>query len=347
MQNTEANKLKTAHLEISRRISGLDFNGIWPGFHIFPFALYDDKTVCFGDSEIPWDSGFIGNTSIKYNGAWTAIWKFTDPARDIDSLAACIVHEMFHAWQDETGGLPMADMMVGAFYPRDLRNFELRHAENLALAALHGNFETGRWGEFKALRSRRRAEYPEAVEFDVKTENQEGSATYAELRTLKYLNPGIYLRQLEKRLASLRSPEKVFDARLISYTSGAVLHHLRLEHSLAPADCAGAPGLSATALPAIPALGVEHGNYFGAIDRLVVEKLAGAEKLKLQDAELTGFDPYNVRASGEYLYHPHFIAVSRGEKPAEFMMGPHITKMRARTRQIAEVWRPAPEKIHA
>jgi len=47
----------------------------------------------------------------------------------------------------------MADMMVGAFYPRDLRNFELRHAENLALAALHERFEAGRWAEFKALRS--------------------------------------------------------------------------------------------------------------------------------------------------------------------------------------------------
>jgi len=31
-------------------------------------------------------------------------------------------------------------------------------------------------------------------------------------------------------------------------------------------------------------------------------------------AELTGFDPYNVRSSGEHLYHPYFIAVSRGGK---------------------------------
>ena len=62
-------------------------------------------------------------------------------------------------------------------------------------------------------------------------------------------------------------------------------------------------------------------------------------------AELTGFDPYNVRSSGEHLYHPYFIAVSRGGKPTEFIMGPHITRMRSRTRQIAEAWRTAPEKI--
>ncbi len=343
MQRTEDTGLKAAHLELSRRIAGLDFNGIWPGFHTFPFALYDDNRVRFTDSEMPWDDRFIGNTSIKYNGGWAAIWKLTGPVRDLDNLAACIVHEMFHAWQDETGGLPMADMMVGAFYPRDLRNFELRYAENLALTALHEKFEAGRWSEFKALRSRRRTEYPEAVDYDVKTENQEGSATYAELRALKSLNPTIYLRHLEKRLAFLRSPENIFDARLISYSSGAILHHVRLENGLAPADGADDTTSADIPVPAIPALTDEHRNYFGAIDRLVTEKLAGAEKLDLQDAELTGFDPYNVRASGEYLYHPYFIAVSRGGKPTEFMMGPHLTRMQSRTSKIAEAWRPAPD----
>jgi len=94
--------MKRIHHEISLRLEKLDFNSIYPRFHPFRFAIYDDKKVCFGESEIPWDSRFVGNTAIDYNGEIIAIWNMKCAVRDMDILASMLVHEMLHAYQRES-----------------------------------------------------------------------------------------------------------------------------------------------------------------------------------------------------------------------------------------------------
>jgi len=88
---------------IKERIDAIDFSALWEGFHPFRFALYNE-TECFFDGRyIEKTEEFHANTSIFYNGENIAIWKLTEEPTDIDSLAASIVHEMFHAFQNDCG----------------------------------------------------------------------------------------------------------------------------------------------------------------------------------------------------------------------------------------------------
>jgi len=344
MTEPASTSLKTAHLEISRRLSGLDLGTIWPGFHPFRFALYDDNRVCFSGSEVPRDERFIGNTSINYDGERIAIWNLPFPYSVFDGLCACIVHEMFHAYQDETGSMQLPEKMYGPFYPRELRNFSLKYREDLLLASLAEKFEPGGWREFKAMRAERLGLYPAAVAYELITEALEGTATYVELQVLKWLNAEVYGKKYGRALNNLRSREKVFDVRLLSYDSGALIARLLRENGLPPVDWREESKIAFTGPATLPDLEQDFQAYFGGIDKMVQEALSRAEKIGPDRTSLICFDSYNVRSSGDYLYHPNFISIGRSEKDQKFLMGPHVTKMKERTAEILEIWRVPAQK---
>ncbi len=327
-----SNGLGLAHSHISKRLDALDFGALLPGFHRFPFALYDGESVCLGNSEIKWDERFTGNTAIKYDGGWLAIWKLDGGDHDWDRMTANIVHEMCHARQCESGA-EFADEVAGMFYPRDLANFAGRHAENLLLARLADDFRPEGWAEFAGLRVARRKLMAEAVDFEEKTEAIEGEATYAELGALKILSPNGYAKKLAGELARLRDMSMIFDVRLSCYSSGAVAR------MLAAANGAAAGRAGALPAPAVTAeLEAEFKKYFGAIDGLLASAMAGAERLG-GGMELVGYDPYNVRASGNLLYHPSFVGCQKkGEKP-RFLMGRFVTAMKGRSLEIESIYR--------
>ena len=335
--------MKKTYLEISRRIGTLDFGRLYPGFHPFRFALYNDKKVCFGETEIPWDSRFVANTAIDYNNEIIAIWDMKCACTDLDYFASLLVHEMLHAYQHESG-IVFPDDLVGIFYPRNLDNFTLRFRENQLLAGLAEKFDATAWKDFKAIRAYRRQKYQEAVDYEIKTESIEGSAQFVELSALKQLSPELYRKRLDRILLGLRSPKNIFDARLLSYDTGSLIRMVMADNSLDQPDwaqekpCTGIPSQEASDIRE------EFDKYFSAIDKEVQELLSGAEKLDISGRTLTGFDPYNVRSSGNYLYHPNFIGVTNhGEKP-EFFTGTFITKMVSRTKTIEEAWRAVPTK---
>ncbi len=70
--------------------------------------------------------------------------------------------------------------------------------------------------------------------------------------------------------------------------------------------------------------------------------LRRGEKLAISGKKLALFDPYNVRSSGDYLYHPYFVGIGTDKKDPELLTGTYVTKMRGRTRAIKEIWRAAP-----
>jgi hypothetical protein len=330
--------MEKIHLEISRRIGTLDFGRLAPGFHPFRFALYNNKKVCFGETEIPWDSRFVGNTAIDYNNETIAIWGMKYACTDMDIFTSLLVHEMLHAYQRESGTV-FPDDLVGVFYPRNLDNFTLRYRENQLLAGLAEKFDATAWADFKAIRAYRRQRHEEAVDYEIKTENIEGRAQFVELGALKQLSPDLYSKRLARILSALRSPEKIFDARLISYDTGSLIRMVIVGNNLDHPAWAEENPCTAITAQEIPGIREEFEKYFGATDKKVQELLSNGEKLDISGKKLTSFDPYNVRSSGNYLYHPNFIGVTTdGEKP-DFFAGTFITKMASYGRTIEEAWR--------
>lgn len=330
--------MKKAHLEISRRIGTLDFGRLYPGFHPFRFALYNDKKVCFGETEIPWDSRFVGNTAIDYNNEIIAIWDMKCACTDMDFFASLLVHEMLHAYQRESGTV-FPDDLGGIFYPRDLHNFTLRFQENQLLACLAEKFDATAWANLKAIRVYRRQHHQEAVDYEIETENIEGSAQFVELSALKQLSPDLYRKRLARVLTGLRSPENIFDARLISYDTGSLIHMVIVDNNLDQPVWAEEKPRTAITAPEVRGIRAGSDKYFGAIDSKVQELLSKGEKLNISGKKLTSFDPYNVRSSGNYLYHPNFIGVTTDGEEPEFFAGTFITKMVSHGKTIEEAWR--------
>ncbi len=320
----------------------MNFKSLYPGFHPFRFALYDGKTVCFGESEIPWDSRFVANTAIEDNGEPIAIWNMKCACADMDIFASLLVHEMLHAYQRENKGTVYPDDLVGVFYPRDLDNFTLRFRENQLLAGLAEKFAPELWADFRAIRACRLHRHRKAVDYEIKTENIEGGAQFTELGALKQLSPDLYRKRLNRILSALRSTEKLFDARLLSYDTGSLIRMVIAGNDLEQPDWGQEkPGTSVTARE-VPGLREEFSKYFGAIDKKVKELLSEGEKLDISGKTLTLFDPYNVRSSGNYIYHPDFIGVSTDGGKPDFFTGTYITKMAPQSRTIEEAWQAVP-----
>lgn len=332
--------MKEAHIEISRRLDLLDFGTLLPGFHRYPFALHTEKDVCLGDRSIPNEGRFLANTAMEFEGRRIAAWRLTAPPKSCDTLAASLVHEMCHAFQVETKA-PFPDFMFGAFYPRDLANYTAKHMENLLLAGLLYDFDPVKWGELLGLRARRLRSMPEAVGFEQLTEGIEGQAKYVELKALAKLSPERHSAALSKLAASLKDEASVFDARRNCYDSGAAFLTVAESNGLPfPGPVREAAGADDELPLGGPDLSVKFKEYFGAIDSLVAAALAKADKVEVPGSKLLGFDPYNVRSSGNRLYHPNFIMCGDGEP--QVIMGTYVTVMKGRTQELESVYKVRP-----
>src|SRR5699024_11914741 len=123
--------MREIYHQIQARLDRLDFTDLWPGFHLFPFALYDDQIVYLADYEIPWDERFLANTAIAFEGSYMAIWNMDfEVNKDLDLLTANIVHEMFHCYQNEHGESRFANDLELLRYPLDIEIFQTKYAEN-------------------------------------------------------------------------------------------------------------------------------------------------------------------------------------------------------------------------
>ena len=67
-------ELLTLYHAVAEQLDRLDFAALYPGYHRYPFALYDEEQVCLEGQLFPWDDRFLGNTSIEYEGRRIAIW---------------------------------------------------------------------------------------------------------------------------------------------------------------------------------------------------------------------------------------------------------------------------------
>jgi len=209
-------------------VDRIDFDELWSGFSKFNFALYDKEAVYFQDEVIPYDNRFLGNTSIEYNGEFIAIWYVENPNKeDSQTLAADLVHEMFHAFQRTHNESRYPHDLKMLDYPDDVDNYAIRHIENVLLADAVLNDDLGVKREllenYLAMRKYRENLIGDIIKQEYYAETIEGMAEYIGSMALKQISYEKYNDRVKGFIKNLRILDnRFFDTRRLSYYAGAV-----------------------------------------------------------------------------------------------------------------------------
>lgn len=216
-------------------------NRYWPGFHVLPFALYDEKTVYLANHPAPpeeyewmdgvhvgpWRSEFLANTSIQFAGEHVGIWNvnFFDDFVQPEEVYAFIIHEMFHAYQVKNQFQLDYNEMMLVYYPFTKENLTLlvQERRELLKAVLTHDPHQKREAiaRFVAFREMRKIMLPHSVKYEMGLETYEGTATYVEYQALRDRSdlPEIFLlAQFGKQMPNY--PKDLEWFRMTCYTPG-------------------------------------------------------------------------------------------------------------------------------
>ena len=348
-------QLTALYRRVKEKLGPLDFSAIWPGFSRFPFALYTGELVCMpagiGQSEelIPWDGRFRGNTAIEYEGGYLAIWDverdFTGDGTDNAALlAADLVHEMFHAYQYQSGETRFPRDVETLDYPMRADNFTAKLAENRLIAAACkascAEEAAQALARACALRKARAALIGEAMLLaETLSETAEGMAEYAGMAALRALDPAAAQARESDDMQKLEEPGPLlYDVRRMAYFSGVALllaatragidfmHDISREKS--PVF-----DLVARRLPAVEELMPPEDARIkrGAQEALDVRRREIAAFLAKRPKKtegpfcIVGYDPMNMRKADGLIYCAHFVALKAENADApRFLTGESV-----------------------
>lgn len=202
--------------EISDRLNQIDFEAIWHGFHLYPFALYTQHEAIMNGAKFLTPDSFYGNTTIQFEGQQIAIWNIElDLPESLDLLAASLVHEMFHAFQMEHGEQR---------FPNDLALFaSALTPESLAWRIWERQLLADEYSLPKFC-SARLAHRNDCITHEEElVETAEGMAQFVEFRVLGQLSDLSLVDSLEKCRMHLRNADLAVDIRRCGYDSGAYM----------------------------------------------------------------------------------------------------------------------------
>lgn len=204
--NFESRKEKQKLIsKLIEKIENNNFDEYFKGFIKVPFALYDNYEVYLINHPTPpksfsynsdsvyisnWTNEYVGNTAIKINDIYTAIWDINtlNEIIDVDKLYANIVHEMYHANQLKNNDNRFANEMDFINYSFTKEFIELRINERYVLFNfifeddLHRKIELV--SDFIRLREKRKNIIGQAIKYEFAIESIEGTATYVEYKAL-------------------------------------------------------------------------------------------------------------------------------------------------------------------
>ncbi|MCE5235791.1 MAG: hypothetical protein ABFC62_01275 [Clostridiaceae bacterium] len=340
--------MRKLHRAVSEALDRVDFPSLFPGFHRFPFALYNGETVTLCASEIPCDRRFLGNTAIEFEGGFLAIWKVEAPREENPTLlAASLVHEMFHALQRERGETRFPNDLVGLDYPRTAEVLLAKEAEYALLRAAFAAFVAAEkralLERFAAYRLYREAWMGDIIGQEYLVETAEGMAEFVSLKALRALSESAYMARLEKHLGSLEpNGGYAFDMRRLAYFSGS-LFLLALEdagvnvaHEVGgekrPAFTLFSGGIAPTAPPA------PEGNALSAAlalakeyeDALSARFLAFKTQRTIRREGpfyICGYDPMNMIRHRDEVLCTHFVMLAPEGGAPQFIEGPVLLYM--------------------
>ncbi|MCR5767906.1 MAG: hypothetical protein K6G45_05385 [Lachnospiraceae bacterium] len=284
--------------QINQKLNTIDFDVIYPGFHKYNFALYNDETIWFEDREIP-QQGFFGNTAKEYEGEYIAIWYVDRPADsyDLDEFTAGIVHEMFHAFQYDTlKNAEFPDDLKLLQYPDDEENYLLKQNENELLAE-SADADPGRKAEILrtvlASRTLRELKIGEIVHQEDLIEKFEGQAECSGLLALKQLSEEKFDRKIRDYAGILNEGTYLFDARRNGYFSGTLIKLLERENM----------GLQSEIKNKIESERTSKQQKFDTF-------FSGDTEYHEASGYICGYDPMNQIRLGDRLWAKHFMAIN-------------------------------------
>ncbi len=215
--------LEKLYDQICETINTLDFDAIWEGFRPLKFGLYND-TECFFDGRyIEKTADFCANTSIEYKGEIIAIWN-VEEEMSIPKFTSCIVHEMFHAFQEKQGWDCWPKEMEALYkYKYSEENLSIKLHENKLLLGMLEGYDEAKYKELLSCRKYRSEKFPYEFSYECCGEEIEGSANYVEWQALRQLDEN----EAENLVADMRKtmlqPEYFFPIRISGYYTGALL----------------------------------------------------------------------------------------------------------------------------
>lgn len=316
-------KLDTIYESINERLGRIDFSKLWKGFHRFRFALYTDSECVFDGKHIEKPKEFLANTAVEYNGELVAIWNLMEEPDDLDAMTASMVHEMFHAFQRESGESRWPDENAALKqyeYSAENVSRKLKEAELLRKMLLSG--EGAGFKELAGLLKKRSLLFPYEYRYEAETSQIEGSACFVELRALEQLAPQKAKVKMNKLLDEITDPARYAPVRVIQYSVGAALLEcvsrftgfdyceftevpfaVKLVEKAEPSE---------SVIPVDPAAEKTVREFIEGTEAIVRNAVEKNEVLLSGKYPLVSLNIYNARRHGPYAVSTFFIAYMDG-----------------------------------
>lgn len=192
---------------LERLINSVKFTQLWEGFTKKKFAVYKEKIFFINDNcNINLDlkkkndcyigivdERFIGNTAIKIDDEYIAIWNYKTISKNINDakLASLLIHEMFHCFQYENNEKRFPNELQGLDYPITKENISLRMLERKYL--MDSVFEKDErkrkeyLSNYFSLRTKREKLIGDFIKYEKAIESVEGTAVYVEFKAYDQL----------------------------------------------------------------------------------------------------------------------------------------------------------------
>jgi hypothetical protein len=339
--------LKIIYEQVQSRINKIDFQDLWKGFRKYEFALYNDNIVILNGEKFYKTGEFTANTSILYQGRYIAIWYLTKDT-DTDELTSKIIHEMFHAYQNQMKDCRFANEFEAiSKYQYTPYYLQIKYNENLLLADMLSDFSKDKLSDFLTYRKLRQIEFNYEYNYENSIEAIEGSAQYVEMQALKALNEVKYVEHLNYLIKNICKVEKLIPIRIISYDVGTlflevcVRNNLFLDLSI----CGAKEIFYSQLIKQTPYRKLEIvlksdvvNFYYGDLKRLKekINVIISSRKEVIKgNFELLGFNVYSARYLDGYIYSEYFLMYK--DNQSEILYGNYL--FRFINKRITEIYK--------
>lgn len=228
---------------LEKLINSVSFNLLWEGFTKKKFAIYNESNFFINDNnninlDLKKKNGcyvgivderFIGNTAIKIDDEYVAIWNYKTISENINDakLASLLIHEMFHCFQYENNEKRFPNELHGLDYPITIENISLRMLERKYLmnSVLEKNEEKREkyLSKYFSLRVKREKLIGDFIKYEKAIESVEGTAVYVEFKAYEQLikDKNKILKDLIKGFTDIN--QKNLKIRHSTYNQGLLL----------------------------------------------------------------------------------------------------------------------------